>query len=460
MNTINVPLNVVILEDSEFSNKVVCDIINSSRHNVLRSYMDGEEFLASFNELQFEVLLLDINLESKKLNGIQVAEIVRLKKPDTYILFLTSSTESAVFQTALQTGPDDYFIKPIDALQLRNKLDLLGYQLLSRNRGIQTFQSRIQQLEISVGQLKKELDFQKINNDELTTTNKHLVSATWREREIKQKLVVALKSLSESKALIDHQNKTINESIDYAKRIQRSINPSAEKLLKTFPECCILYRPKHIVSGDFPWVYEKGEYIYLAAMDCTGHGVPGAMLATIGCLLLNEIASDPEIKSCSDILNELHDKIYALLQQGNENHSNDGMDACLVRLHKTTYDAQFAGSNRPLYYVKEGELHKEKASRIGIGGFRYGNAQIQDVHLKFQQGDTLFLFSDGITDQFGGADDSGITKKFGYNLLKEVMNKAANQPLDHIQQLITHKLSEWQGHEDQTDDMLFMGIKI
>ncbi|PKP22590.1 MAG: histidine kinase, partial [Bacteroidetes bacterium HGW-Bacteroidetes-21] len=178
--------------------------------------------------------------------------------------------------------------------------------------------------------LKKDIENLTIMINELEQTNSNLISATWRERELKKILTNTLSELEKSKSVIEKQNKKISESINYSKRIQDVILPDENSIKSILPQSFILYIPKDVVSGDYPFFYHEGDTCHIAAVDCTGHGVPGAMLSLIGHLILNDILSKGEMKKVSEILNKMHNKIVKTLKQNIEgNDASDGMDIAL-----------------------------------------------------------------------------------------------------------------------------------
>jgi serine phosphatase RsbU (regulator of sigma subunit) len=220
--------------------------------------------------------------------------------------------------------------------------------------------------------LASELDGLKLYFAELEATNNHLVSATWREREMKKKLTETLGELNKTRQIVENQNKRITESINYSRKIQSAINPTEEDLLKYNPDSFILYLPKDVISGDFPWLFETGDYLYLAAVDCTGHGVPGAMMSMIGNLLLNDIINDGQVLMPSVILRRLHEAVVKTLKQdSSEGNSNDGMDIGLCCIDKKNQEVIFSGAHRPLFFMRDGVIEVISGDKFPIGGMHY-----------------------------------------------------------------------------------------
>ena len=207
--------------------------------------------------------------------------------------------------------------------------------------------------------------------------------------------------LKEAYDNINVQKKEIDESIRYAKKIQEAILPDKEVLKNAFPESFIYYQPKDVVSGDFYWFADKGSKLLLAAVDCTGHGVPGAFMSMIGSNLLNQLATSEDDRP-DHILENLHQQVRNSLKQHlKTTESKDGMDMALLSIDKESRKVEYAGAYRPLYLVREGNLEEIKADKQAIGGYQAENKRRFSNHLlPLKKGDILYVFSDGYADQF------------------------------------------------------------
>jgi serine phosphatase RsbU (regulator of sigma subunit) len=184
--------------------------------------------------------------------------------------------------------------------------------------------------------------------------------------------IANLNEIAKAKEIIEKQNIKINESINYALKIQNSIHINQKHLKEFFANSFIYFKPKDVVSGDFPWMFKKQNFVYVAAVDCTGHGVPGAMMSIIGSLLLNDIANDEQISTPAEILNSLHQKVvYTLKQNTDAANSNNGMDIGLLRVDLTTNEIVFSGAHHKLLYVSNGVLNQLKGDKFPIGGLHY-----------------------------------------------------------------------------------------
>jgi serine phosphatase RsbU (regulator of sigma subunit) len=258
------------------------------------------------------------------------------------------------------------------------------------------------------------------------------------------------------KEVIELKNKDITDSINYAKRIQEAILPTRENFRSLFPESFILFKPKDIVSGDFYWLSEKNGKAYIAAADCTGHGVPGAFTSMIGNALLNEIVNDKLIDEPGKILDALRAGIIkALKQSGKEGESKDGMDISLCCLDLKTNQLQYAGAYNPLYLIRGNDLSEIKADKFPIG-ISDNQRQFTNHRIDLQRGDTLYIFSDGYADQFGGPGG----KKYMRKRMKELLMGFQHLSMQEQWLSIDKSLLEWQGTAEQVDDILVIGIRI
>jgi serine phosphatase RsbU (regulator of sigma subunit)/Tfp pilus assembly protein PilF len=256
-------------------------------------------------------------------------------------------------------------------------------------------------------------------------------------------------------AQLELQKKEIVDSINYAKRIQDAMLKEEEHVSMHLPPHFIFFKPKDIVSGDFYWAFEKDNFLYFAAADCTGHGVPGAFLTLLGTSFLNEINAGDKNHTPGEILNQLRDKIVKELS--NNGKTRDGMDISLIRIHLKTLETIWAGAYNPLWIIEKatGKLIEITGDKQPVG-FSETAKDFKDNAFTLSKGDQVFLFTDGFADQFGG--NSG--KKFKYRQLKDILCDIKDlTPADQKKKL--HQVFEnWQGNLEQVDDVLIVGIKI
>jgi PAS domain S-box-containing protein len=257
---------------------------------------------------------------------------------------------------------------------------------------------------------------------------------------------------------IQNKNKKITESINYAKRIQGAILPNNSIIHKVLPDSFILYKAKDVVSGDFPWFMQRGDDIYIAAVDCTGHGVPGALISLIGYFLLNDIVRSRRIDKPGDILDMLDEGVTKTLRQDqDDSKTKDGMDIALMKINKNQQLAEYAGAHRPLYYVKNGELEEVKGDRFPIGGGIYKNqTKFTNTVINYQEGDAVYFCSDGFPDQFGGPEN----RKYGPKRLRDLILENQNKPMVELHQVFDDSWEEWKADYKQTDDVLLIGIRF
>jgi ligand-binding sensor domain-containing protein/serine phosphatase RsbU (regulator of sigma subunit) len=280
-------------------------------------------------------------------------------------------------------------------------------------------------------------------------------------REEKEKVEIINKEVIEQKTVIEHHNIEITDSIKYAKNIQEALLPSLNEIGNLFANSFVLYMPKDIVSGDFYWFAQNGETRFIAAVDCTGHGVPGAFMSIVGNTILNEIVNEKKITVPGDILLELHKGVkIALNQNAKEFERRDGMDITLCAFNSNTSEIQYAGANRPLWIYRKNkgyELEIIKATKYPIGGLELEEARVYQNHVvPVEEGDCLYLFSDGYADQFGGPKG----KKFMLTNLQKTLLENVTYPMDVQRQKLIDAFMNWKEGAEQIDDVLVIGIRI
>jgi serine phosphatase RsbU (regulator of sigma subunit) len=264
--------------------------------------------------------------------------------------------------------------------------------------------------------------------------------------------------LASKNAELAEKNKDITDSIRYAKRIQEAILPPDIMVKKLLPDSFIFAKPKDIVSGDFYWVDKKGDQIIFAAVDCTGHGVPGAFMSIVGHNILNQALNESPVVIPGTFLDKLNKGVSEALNQTSEDaRLRDGMDIALCAVNYKTMELQYAGAYNPLFIIRNGEFIEVKADNIAIGSYidnqhsNYTNHKIQ-----LQKGDVIYIFTDGYIDQFGGPDG----KKFKLTQFKSMISSLTNVPLQQQSMIIEKSIEQWRGELQQVDDILVIGVKI
>lgn len=309
----------------------------------------------------------------------------------------------------------------------------------------------LEESQLNLVKLQERNRFLEQQIKELSATNDHLVTATWRERKLKEEL-------RDHKNVIEAQSRKISESINYAKKIQKALTVTSNDIRNCFPESFMMYFPKDVVSGDYPWFYRKDDYAYIAAVDCTGHGVPGAMLAVVSCLLLNDIINDPGTPSPNEVLTKLNAAMANSLRQHDKRSPKDGLDIALARVHMHTLEVEFCGAGRPFLYTKGNKLEEIKGDFMSIGGDQRLHQQksFSGHTVQLKNGDSFFLFSDGLQDQFCAAEQN----KFSLRRIKNMISSHYSHDFARLQTKISEAYLKWKGNSPQTDDILLLGIKI
>lgn len=278
------------------------------------------------------------------------------------------------------------------------------------------------------------------------------------------KIRQANRKINQQRLSLQKQNKEIRASIRYAQTIQDAMLPGDNQIRKFF-DPFIIYMPKDIVSGDFYWIHSEEmngkTLVYMAVVDCTGHGVPGAFMSMIGNRLLNEIVAVRKIDSPAEILGMLNTMVREALRQ-EETDNNDGMDLgfCKFEINKNgKYKMTYAGAKRPVYIIrnKENKLLTDNGDRKSIGGYNLSRREVQFTNheRELDKGDMIYLFSDGIIDQ-NGPD----RKKFGRLRLEEVMVDCAKLRPEEQRLIIEQRLGDYMQGEDQRDDITLIGLKV
>ncbi len=300
----------------------------------------------------------------------------------------------------------------------------------------------------------------KKHNKQLRETNEEI------ERQ-KRNVELKNRELTNAFNRIEEQNKDINASINYAVNIQKSMLPSQSLLQKFIPESFILFKPRDKVSGDFYWfkniIVNPGKAdahnrIFISAIDCTGHGVPGAFLSMLSYNLLDNIVEQKKIYKPGNILDELHSGVRKSLRQ-NESNNRDGMDMALCSYIPESNLLEFAGAKNPLVYIKNNKLHRVKGNIKPIGGIIYDkneNANFTTKSIEIDSPTTVYIFSDGYADQIGEQTGRKLMTKFFRSLLADIHDK----PLDKQREILSLFLKKWQGKLEQVDDIVIIGFKL
>jgi serine phosphatase RsbU (regulator of sigma subunit) len=268
----------------------------------------------------------------------------------------------------------------------------------------------------------------------------------------KQKSIIEIKGKE-----IESKNKDITDSITYAKRIQQAKLPEKKEIYASLPDCFVLFKPKDIVSGDFYYFHKKEEFVYIAAADCTGHGVPGAFMSMIGSDKLEGAVS--ESSDPSEILSLLNTGIKTSLRQSDSDESTrDGMDIALCSIDTVNRIVKYAGANRPIWIIRKGQtlIEEIKATKKAIGGLTEDKQHFDSFEITLKQGDTFYLSTDGYADTFNGRTDKKLTtRKF-----KEILLAMQDETMQEQEKQLDNFIEEWKAGIEQVDDILVIGVRL
>ena len=267
------------------------------------------------------------------------------------------------------------------------------------------------------------------------------------------------KNLLLSKNIIETKNKDITDSINYAKKIQDAILPEEEYISNALPNSFIFFKPRDVVSGDFYWFSEQHELNIIVLADCTGHGVPGALMSMIGTSLLSEIVNHRGITNPGEILDNLDTGIQKAFKKylSDEIENKDGMDISICTIDKSNTKLLYAGAFRPLIKIKNGAMEEYQGNRFPIGGgSSYKKTTFTTHEITIKKGDNFYMFSDGFPDQFGGIKE----KKYMNKQFKKLLMTINPQPSSSKLKLLEKAFTDWKGEIEQLDDILVLGFEI
>jgi len=276
------------------------------------------------------------------------------------------------------------------------------------------------------------------------------------KQRINKELDFKNKKIENAYAIIEERNKEITDSIHYAKRIQRAMITSDNYISQYVKDYFIFYQPKDIVSGDFYWAVNHHNKFYIAVADCTGHGVPGAFMSLLNISFLNENVIEKNIVNPDMVLNEQRNHIIKALNPIGNEDSKDGMDCVLCAFDFNALTLEYAAANNSFYIIRSGELIICKADKMPVGKSPTDSQPFTYNKVQLQKSDSVYIFTDGYADQFGGKKG----KKFKYKQLEEILLANCNLPLEQQKQILDTKFKEWKGNLEQVDDVLLIGIKI
>ena len=376
----------------------------------------AQEALDLLENSEDEIPLIVTDQRMPEMTGVQFLEKVVEKYPETIRMILTGFSDvEAIIQAINQGGVYRYITKPWDKDELKITFDnaLESFRLKKENKS----------LVLNLKQANEEL-----------------------EEKVEQRT-----------AQLAKKNKNIMDSINYAKRIQDSMLPPLSQIKSELNDSFVFFKPRDIVSGDFYWFAKKNGKIIIAAVDCTGHGVPGAFMSMIGNDILNNLVIERGITDAAEILHYLNLGIKGALKQ-DKTQNRDGMDLALCVIEAEKQYVEFAGAKNPLIYIQNGEAKKIKGSLYSIGGGREGVKSIFEKHaINLEKGTVCYIFSDGYQDQFGGEENRKFMTKRFRNLLLEIHQKDMSEQ----KQILEDTMKDWMGEKyAQIDDILVIGFRL
>ena len=269
-----------------------------------------------------------------------------------------------------------------------------------------------------------------------------------REKEVTARFVLRQKNLLSSR------NKNIEDSLKYAERIQKAMFTRESDIAKMFPDSFILQKPKDIVSGDFYWGKQIGDTVFLAAVDCTGHGVPGAFMSLIGLEMFRQIVCTKKIYTPGKILDEMNKSFDVVFDTTEEMSLRDGMDLTICAMNTKTNMLEFAGAFNPLYVIRNREIIEIKGDKTLVGPYMgFDRAPFTNHEFQLESRDQIYMFSDGYADQFGGPEG----KKFKYRRFRHLLLSLCDQPLSRQHDILENSMNDWKGDMEQVDDILVIG---
>jgi len=422
---------------------------------------DGEKI---FLEVTGRNLLDDSAINGIILNSQDITERKRAEKEERMRSKMQSLSENSTdIIIRLNTAGQFFYANPMVEQYLNIPAKELINQTLSSvqiNENLANFfKDSIKQIKST----KEKLDGEITLSTQLGERIMHINAIPeLNENELETILFVS-HDITEAKRIemeILDKNRKITESINYAQRIQTSILPNNRLIRQHLPKSFVYYHPRDVVSGDFPWFFIKDDFIYIAVVDCTGHGVPGALLSFIGYFTLNNVVDHDSAYSAGKILDLLHYGVRKTLKQDRPDaEARDGMDIALCKIDINNNDLQYAGAHRPLFMLRKGELLEYKGDRKAIGGIPHpkkGEEEFTNHQIKIQTGDKIFFFSDGLPDQVGGEEK----RKYGPMRVRDLIMGNQTLAMPQYAELFAKDFDEFKGNNKQVDDVLLIGIEF
>jgi PAS domain S-box-containing protein len=262
--------------------------------------------------------------------------------------------------------------------------------------------------------------------------------------------------LQEQHRVLEQHNKDMLDSIQYASHIQKAILPDISFLKNEFSDAFVLYQPKDVVSGDYYFFYKRENKVFVVAIDCTGHGVPGALMSVVANSILKEVIINKGLHDPAEILYAMDEELYLALNKGSSDVTNDGMDAAIAVFDQATGIVSFSGAFRPMLLLRDGEFIEFESGRYPVGFYGDVSKVFKTEQRSFLKDDTFYFFTDGYCDQFGGENK----KKFNRRRFKELLLSAQGMEMEEQESFLSYALRNWRQEEPQVDDVLVLGLRV
>jgi serine phosphatase RsbU (regulator of sigma subunit) len=434
-------------EVHDLTNKILKDLSKVIVAHRRSANKESDEMILSFNVLQFIVVTSGVILI---FGGMLIAFLITksIVKPVQQLRVMLLSLGRGIF--------------PRDEIEYRN--DEIGDMSIALN-GLVDGLNRTTNFSKEIGSGNFDHEYQPLSNED--TLGQALLKMRdelkENERILEAKVIERTEQVVKQKAEIEEKSrkledlyKNVTDSIKYAKHIQESILPSEQSITKLLPEFFIFYRPKDIVSGDFYWFNIKKDSFFFSAVDCTGHGVPGAFMSIVGCNHLNQSLEKENVTAAS-LLDGLNQGVSKTLHMSSEGYTvKDGMDIALCGVDMKRRKLQFAGAYNPLYIVRDGKFSEIKADKFPIGSYMEDPRNYTNHEIDIHSGDTFYIFTDGYADQFGGPHG----KKFMYKKFRDLIMNIQTKTMKEQGVLLEEAMDEWKANTTQIDDILVIGFRI
>ncbi len=380
-----------------------------------------------------EVVFTDINMPV--MDGLAFLGKVKEESMQQKAVVISAFGDMTNIRTAMNRGAFDFITKPIDFKDLDATLQKAITEMRVLREGLEA------KTRLAAAQ---EEALQHLQEKEKIISEQNVM--------LEEQVLVRTSELREQKEVVEYQNKEILDSIRYAKRLQEAILPPPSTLGDFFPDSFIFYRPKDIVSGDFYWMANTNAGTVVAVADCTGHGVAGALMSMLGVSLLGHIVgneTDP-----ARVLDQLHNAVVTALKQA-EYGTSEGMEVAICLFGPGNRTVRYAGANRPLWIQRNSGVEVIKPDKAPIGGTHPGRRPFTAHTVNLESGDSVYMFSDGYADQFGGTHQKKLmTRNFREMVAKMGLDSQQDQ-CRHLQDYF----DRWKGKQEQVDDVLVMGIR-